>query len=260
MKHVYQHFKKDEYTFIEKVNDWKMYVQDTGLAYLTPFLNPREQWIIDKLISKSDDIHYLFFGGFEESEQKRCLLSYDTTFQSDDFEITVCQIEYPKKFATLKHSSILGSLLGLGIKREQIGDIITNGTDWQFIVSSHVVSYILLHLTKIGATKVSVKTIDLKQVIQPTFDFMTLYDTVSSLRLDSIISSAYHLSRQKAKTLIEQGAVKLNWVEEIKSMTEVQEFDTISVRGYGRIRFIATNGISKSGKYRVHLDILKNKK
>ena len=59
-------------------------------------------------------------------------------------------IQYPKKFATLGHGKILGSLMSLGFDRSLIGDIISNGEDWQLFCAQNMKEYIRQQLEKIG--------------------------------------------------------------------------------------------------------------
>lgn len=260
IENLYQHFRKDERLFVDKVSEWKMRVEETYIPFITPFLNPREQFILSSMF-KSDELVRLYFDGvFEPSERKRALISLATTTLPSDFEHVLLNIRYPQKFAQLKHNHILGSLLGTGIKREQIGDIVTNGEQWQLVVSQQIAPYIQANCKKVGSISVVFEKIDYHKRIEPLETYRILNTTVSSLRLDVLLATAFHLSRQKIKELIESGLVSVNWKEETKAHIELAVADTVSLRGYGRLSIHTVQGISKSGKIKIQIYVVNNKK
>ena len=63
------------------------------------------------------------------------------------FELTLFELQYPKKFVTIQHQHVLGTLMSLGIQRE-LGDIIV-GEDIQFVLTKQLESYIISELTRI---------------------------------------------------------------------------------------------------------------
>ena len=72
--------------------------------------------------------------------------------------------------------------------------------------------------------------------------------TVSSPRLDSVISAAFHLSRGSAADAVAAGRVNLNDLPCLKPDHTVQENDTVSVRGLGKLRVLALGGLTKKGR------------
>ena len=68
--------------------------------------------------------------------------------QPEDFELTLFELQYPKKFVTIQHQHVLGTLMSLGIQRDQLGDIIV-GEDIQFVLTKQLESYIISELTRI---------------------------------------------------------------------------------------------------------------
>ncbi|OOL79762.1 RNA-binding protein, partial [Enterococcus faecium] len=81
--------------------------------------------------------------------------------------------------------------------------------------------------------------------------------TVSSMRLDSVISEIYNISRQRSKQLIEAGKVKVNWTENTRPDFVLELLDIISVRGYGRVQIQELEGKTKKEKYRVLFGVLR---
>ena len=153
----------------------------------------------------------------------------------------------------LTHRSILGSVLGLGIKREMIGDIIVQNNLCDIIVSKNIAEYILNNLKFVGHEKVSVKEISFDEIIIPEDTSKEIKTTVSSLRIDNIISAGYGVSREKSMALVKGEMVKLNHIVVKSAVKMVREGDLISVRGKGRLEIHEIGGTSKSGRIKIVL-------
>ena len=80
---------------------------------------------------------------------------------------------------------------------------------------------------------------------------------MTSLRLDSVISEIYNISRQRSKQLIESGKVKVNWTENTRPDFLLELLDIVSIRGFGRIQIQELEGKTKKEKYRVLFGVLR---
>lgn len=258
MEQVYQHFRKEEQPFIDLVESWVVQVQQQYAPYLTDFLDPRQQYIVEMLIGKRGEVRAMFRGGYEAAERKRALI-YPEYFEpnAEDFNLSLIEINYPDKFSTLSHGQILGSLVGSGLKREMFGDIMSDGMRWQFFVSGSVLDYVLAQVSKIGKTTVRLEQKNYTDLLVPIDDWTIEHDTVSSLRIDTVISSVYNISRQRAKELVTGGKVKLNWAAYDRPDFELGIRDILSIRGFGRIQIREIEGKSKKDKWRVELGVLR---
>jgi RNA-binding protein YlmH len=249
---IYQHFRPEERDFIDQIIGWKHYVEDSFAPKLTDFLDPREQQITKTIIGEHGDIKVAFFGGIPNAERKRALLFPDYFQESeDDFQISLFEVHYPSKFVTIEHRHVLGSLMSLGLKRGKFGDILYNGTTVQFFAAREIESYIRLELTSIGKATIRIEEIGLEKAIVMQETWVEKSITASSLRLDALISSIYPVSRSKSQVLIEQGLVKVNWTIIENTSFECGEGDTISVRGYGRVKIDTIEGKTKKDKWRI---------
>lgn len=256
-ENVYQHFRKEEHTFIDNVLDWIQTCETQYTPYLTDFLDPRQVYIVTTLLGKDRDLKLLGFGGYELAERKR-LFIYPDYYEPklEDFDIELVEIQYPQKFTTLTHSKILGTLMSTGVKREFFGDIITDGYKWQFFVSKNMENYIKLQLEKIGNVSIRLESRVFDDLLEPINDWEDGVDTVASLRLDAVISTVFKISRQRAKLLIESGKVKVNWAEATRADNELALLDTVSVRGFGRLFIQSLEGKTKKDKLRISFRIL----
>jgi len=258
MSAIYQHFRPEEKEFIDQVASWQQYVENTYSEKLTDFLDPREQYILRSIIGENNEIKYLFFGGTENSERKRALLFPEYLLPSnEDFQISLFEIDYPKKFVNLEHRMVLGSLMSIGLKREKFGDIIINGDRIQFLTATEVEDFVTLQLNQIGKAKVSVLKQDLQNAIISDEEWKEKETTASSLRLDVVLAAAFNISRQKAQLMIQQGHAKVNWETVERTAFECDEGDVLSARGYGRCSLLSIQGKTKKDKLSIKLGLLK---
>ncbi|AIM17630.1 MULTISPECIES: RNA-binding protein [Neobacillus] len=249
---IYQHFRPEEREFIDLVLQWKSFVELNYAPKLTDFLDPREQHILKLIIGEHGEVKYHFFGGYDQAERKRALL-YPEYFtpSEDEFQISLFEIHYPKKFVKIEHPQVLGTLMSLGLKRGKFGDILINDEQIQFFTAKEVSFYVSSNIETIGRTGVKLSEQPFENVIASNEKWEENDLTVSSLRLDTVISGVYHISRQKAQDLIQHNFVKVNW-----TLTENTSFlceigDMISVRGFGRVKLIRIDGKTKKEKWRI---------
>ena len=255
---IYQHFRQDEHPFIDLVADWLEQVSFQYAPYLTEFLDPRQAYILETLVRQETDLKFKFFGGYGAAERVRCMI-YPEYYepQQEEFEIVLFEINYPKKFATLSHGKILGTLIGSGMKREMFGDIISDGENWQVFVAKEVASYLHMQVNKIGNVSVRLDMKNYTEIITPKDGWSQEQTTVSSLRLDTVISTVFNISRQRSKQLIESGKIKINWVETQRPDFMLDLLDIVSIRGFGRIQLQGIEGKTKKEKIRLTLGVLR---
>lgn len=255
---IYQHFRPEEKEFIDQVINWRQYVEDSYAPKLTDFLDPREQKIVNTIIGQNSDVKVAFAGGTNASERKRALL-YPTYYEptEDDFQLSIYEIAYAKKFVSLEHPQVLGSIMSLGLSRSKFGDILIKAGDVQLIVCKEVEDYIRLQLESIGKAKVELKLIEKDKVIALEEEWVEMSTTLASLRLDATIAAIYNISRQKAQVYIASSLVKVNWAAVENASFSCEEGDVISVRGHGRSIIKSLEGKTKKDKWRVVVGKLK---
>lgn len=250
-------FRPEEKPFVDRIGDLLLKSQTMYTPQLTDFLNKREQLILNNLINKYDDLFVHYFGGYEDAERVRGIIAPDYFVPKEsDFKVSMYEIRYPEKFANLHHGQILGSLTGSGVDRDHFGDIITDGERWQFFVFDQMDDYIEEQVTKIGPYKIHLIRKDFTDLLLPRDDSVDEDIRVQSLRIDTVIATAYDLSRQVAKSLVEHGKVQLNWANTRNASEFITMSDTLSVRGYGRIRINDIMGKSRNNKYILFVNVI----
>lgn len=250
------HIQGEDYIFqMKKVLDNVEMVINNHRLEATDFLDPYERYLAKSIVNRFDEIKYFEDGGLEESERKIiCILPY--YFQKDDIKnmISFLRIEYSN--ANLSHKDFLGAILNMGITRAKIGDIYVHNEYAFVIVKNEIKDYLLYNLTKVSNFNVKIREIqrdDLKIVEEK---YKEINKFVSSLRLDTIISTICNISRQNSLKLIKSDRIKVNYKPVNKPSIELNEGDLISARGYGRSIFHSINGTSKKGNYNITIRIL----
>jgi RNA-binding protein YlmH len=261
MEYLIQHFRKDEQPFIERVLEWKQDVEFRHHFRLTDFLDPRERFIVSAIIGQNEELSIHSYGVFDEAERTRMIICPAYLEPNlEDYQITIFSINYPTKFHQLKHRDVLGSLLSLGMTRSKFGDIKLAENEIQFALTSEVADYIQTNLVTIGKAKIQLDVVnDLSHLIRGQENWLDKSFTVSSMRLDAILSTALKISREKSKMLVQKGKVKVNWTVRESVSFELQEGDIVSVSGYGRVRIQQIEGRTKKEKIRILMGHLEQK-
>jgi len=249
---ILQHFRKDEQPFIETAIGWIREVEDTYSPKLTGFLDPRQRFIVESLVTGSG-LLFETNGVFPEAERVRVLIFPDYYVpERSDYKISVFNVKYASKFLQLGHKDVLGSMMSLGIDRTKFGDIRISEDEVQFAVADELKDYMTANFTSIGKAKVTVNELTNPDELIGTLDIWEeAFYISSSMRLDTIVSVVLNIPRQKASALIHGDKVKLNWVVRNQPAFELFEFDMLSIRGFGRYKIIAIEGITRKENIRL---------
>lgn len=221
------------------------------------FLNPFEVESAKAILNANDDLKYTVDGGYDESERKIVFI-YPFYMDYEDINETLrfIQIEGNFKFKSISHKDYLGSLLSLGIKREKIGDIIIHENFCQVIVTFDICDFILMNLEKVARNNVKLKEISRKEVVYNPPNYKEINFTVSSSRIDCIISGLYNISRQESAKLISNEKVQVNYEKITSCSKEIKSESLISVRGKGRSQINNIGSLTKKGKIKVQGKLL----
>ncbi len=136
-----------------------------------------------------------------------------------------------------------------------IGDIIIKENIANIFVIKDIAKYLLQNIEKIGREKVSVKPIKIEDVLKNEPNIKEIKTTVASLRIDSVVSACYGVSRENSATLINDSKVCINYKQVVSSSKQVKEGDLISVRGYGRFILESILGETRKDRIRISLKV-----
>ena len=194
-------------------------------------------------LSKRDSSSFMFWGGYPDAE--RVIMIYlpdylDTSLRFDDIfpvyaDSPICAVRVKKdKFTVLSHRDYLGALMGLGLKRDTIGDICVRDDGCDIITLTSTAQYIVQNLHCAARASLKTKIIDINEIIAPELKTVDLAFTVASPRVDAVLKEIFSLSRSAAAQAISQGLVFVNDIEVTKNDRRIFPNDKIVLRKKGR--------------------------
>lgn len=247
-----------------------------GIVTYTEFLNLNEQSILHTLPKDSLYTGYVVFGGYDSAERQMAAFLPEDALSlrgryihgfsefSDHNEsagsISGNAVFFTEKMAVLRisplqekfadeltHRDYLGAIMNLGLERGKIGDILIDRSDALTFIDAKLKDFIKEGLTRIRHTSVFVseEAWDDFKYIQKVQE---IKGTVSSVRLDALLSLAFSTSRSKLTGLIEAGKVFVNGRLTTSNGCQIKEQDVISVRGMGKFKYIERLSITKKNR------------
>lgn len=215
------------------------------------FMSPEDQDTAMRILREIPEVQYAFFGGYPDAEYMMLGIFPDwMMFEDDDFPVSAVDVTMKEE---TEHRAVLGSVLGLGIKREKIGDLIVHGDVIQIVASRSMAEYIALHLRRVGRHPAEACVIEVGSLSPKAPEYEAVTATVKSLRLDSVVASGFNMSRGKAADLIRQERVKVNYRFVTSVSHALKAGDMISVRGKGRLLYDGDDGTTRKDRIRVRL-------
>lgn len=206
------------------------------------FLNELEVSVAHNYL-KNQGIKHTFSGGYQSASRMYLYLSENFNVFDD---IAVLKIK-SKGNSKLTHRDYLGSLMGLGINRECVGDILIKENVAMVFIRRELLNYVLQNLSTVGRDGIQVTEYD-----GDTCDFSPqLEETevlVTSMRVDNFITSVCKCSRQKANEYISGDLVFINYSCARKPSKILSCGDTISIRGFGKLKIGEILRNTKSGR------------
>ncbi len=214
--------------------------------YFMSFMSERRQAIASEYLKTVYFDNYAFFGGYENSERKVLGLFFD---EIAEFPVSAIEFRF-RSCDKLSHRDFLGALMSLGIERETVGDILVEDGRCVVFVKSELKEYIISQLFKIGNVGVKITDANLNNLPKGR-GYDEIFYTVSSLRLDNIISAVTGLSREKTKTLILSGDVSYNFIPNQNVSLTVKESDSFTIRGKGKYILNGVLGETRKGRIKI---------
>ncbi|XP_020585677.1 uncharacterized protein LOC110027964 [Phalaenopsis equestris] len=219
----------------------------------TDFLTPPTLRESISALEKLADVKIVAQGGYPQAERCRISIGNPEILTTDPDVVAALSISGNFGFENCSHGDFLGSIIGTGIAREKIGDILLQGKQGaQVIVVPELVEFLTSALNKVGNVPVTCQQIpllELKYEPPRTKSFTTIE---ASLRVDALASAGFSISRSKLASLISNGDVRLNWSQVMKNGTILKTGDIVSVSGKGRLK-IGEIKTTRRGKFAVEL-------
>ena len=196
----------DDELIIAKTEDKVTQAADGYYLTNTGLMDTHEQAVARGVMNRAPGVRCFLYGGYDDAE-RRMLVCMPKDYPLSDEEATegllkVLRVKKPAISRGLTHRDYLGSILGLGIERRLVGDILVRDDGADIIIVPEIADFLVKEYHQAGRTEVKTTVVELSDLIVPEGRTEIIKDTVSSLRLDSVISSAFRLSRGKAAEAI----------------------------------------------------------
>ncbi len=255
-----------------------------GYVGISSFLTPREALLVSRLLSdRLAAGTAVLWGGFVGAERVRAVILPDYAEGLADpaelsrdpvsalMEVGLDDLAAAVRagisvlcvrgsgFRALSHRDYLGSVLGLGIERDAIGDIVAEGAapatgtpPCAYVVTDERMGdFLLSRLEKVANDTVRVTRLPPGDRVSFVRRTSPIRDTVASERLDCVVAALCNISREKAQTAIRSGIVELDYEPCVDCDRTVVPPSVISVRGCGKFSVEAFDGETRKGRLRL---------
>ncbi len=210
----------------------------------TEFLTLHEQDVLLGMRFEQGTAPFTLHGGFEGAERRLAQFGSADLCGYEEKPPIACVFIKPvsAKFAeALTHRDFLGALMGLGLKRSVLGDIVlSDNAAYLFCVES-VSGFIIENFTQVKRTTVTGALLEEVPVLLSRAP-EAVNVNVASQRLDAVIAAVYRLSRSESQALFEQDKVFVNSRLTGSASLQPSPGDVVSVRGHGRFVY---DGVAK---------------
>ncbi len=216
------------------------------------FLTDREQLLARAALAKAGCGCFRFDGGWPDAERRIAVIEPEGSRADGPLACVRLECRALPGAQLPAHKDYLGSLMGLALRREALGDIVlpaeTPGTAYLFALAP-AAQLICRELCRVGSVEVDCTAQPLGEL--PALSAgsrQTRTAVVASLRLDAVLAAMLHCSRADAAGLIAAGRVEINHLPAASAHAAVYEGDIFTVRRKGRFALTALPGKSKKDR------------
>lgn len=229
---------------------------NNNIYTFTPFLGLSEQQAFYEVQRDVAYAGYGMEGGSPLCERRMIRFgSPETLGYEEAYPIQCLKIEpmTPKFAEHLTHRDFLGAIMNLGIERSTVGDIFVEDKEAIVFCQDSIADYLTENLEQVRRTRVKCAVSEVaEQLRSPVTEQVSL--SVSSVRIDTVISKLYNIARSQSMELFRAGRVYVNGrITENNSYT-LKNGDTVTARGFGRFIYTGELGETRKGKVRINVD------
>lgn len=228
-----------------------------GIYTFTPFLGLSEQQVLHAIAKDVAYAGYGMEGGSPICDRKIIRFgSPENLGYEEAYPITCLEMlpAAPKFADSLTHRDFLGAIMNLGIERSTIGDIFVQEQGGILFCQQSIAPYLLENLNKVKHTNINCRICENAAVLQGT-EPESVSVTVSSLRIDGIVSKLYNISRSQSLELFRAGRIFVNGITMENNSYQLKKDDAVTVRGYGKFIYYDQMGETRKGKDRISVGV-----
>ena len=246
----------EERLLLSRVLDRMEAAQRRQEASATGFLSLGELRRAEALLNAAGHPRWAALGGYPDAERRVLVFLPDwleEEYLAQEEYLTALRCTWFRE-DKLTHRDILGALMGLGVRRDTVGDILVGEESCDLLALPTVAPFLRDNFVSAGRVKLRVTEIPLDQLRLPVQHRKELHDTVAALRLDSVLAVGFSISRSKAAQLISAGRCAVNWQDTTKGDLTLRAGDVISCRGLGKCRLTQVGGLSRKGRINITVE------
>ncbi len=221
--------------------------QSRGIPRYTGFLSDREQDLAQAAVNRAGAGFARFWGGWPGAERKVLCLEPEAAPRREP--VALLRIAWAGGAAAPQHRDLLGAILGLGLERAAVGDILLSPAAAYAFVTADKADFIAGGLAAAGHCPVHTERCPglPPEVMQPAGRELQTA-TVPALRADAVLGAMLHAPRAQAAQLIAAGRVQVGHLPLRTGHEQVFAGDIFTVSGVGRYRLQAIGGKSRKDR------------
>ena len=220
---------------------------------VSEFLDPYGYSVAETIKAHYSQLNIEANGGYRGAERVKAAFVDEDFPGSIDFGLVAIAVRWDERYYQISHRDVLGSLMGLGVKRELFGDIIMKDGMCQIVADTAIAPFVLQNLHTVGSATVQTEIVDLTAIEPKEEKVKDIRTTVASLRLDTVAAAGFGLSRTKMAAEIEADKLKVNWQPAKGAAQTISAGDMISMRGRGRLEVCEIIGQTRKGRMSILL-------
>lgn len=227
-----------------------------GTYVYTDFLDMKGVSLYKAMSRELTAVKSSLFGGFPQAEHQMVIFGSEEEFgypPVPPVELLEIRPLSPKFSEDLAHRDFLGSLMGLGIRREILGDLLVKDSVCFVYCLDTMSEYIKSNLTQVRHTMVTVRSISqLPEGMEPRTEAFCL--VAASWRLDTIAAAVTRESRSAVLQRFRAGEIFLNGIEITDGSKKCSPGDALVIRHIGRFTIGKAQGETRSGRIRIECE------
>lgn len=245
----HDHENRESSSVLRHLQDLCRKADTVGQWQYSGFLTPAEQQEMIRF-GRNSGLAFSFDGGYPGAERRILLAGReDLMGYPPEPPLAALRVQpLSEKYAEdLTHPDYLGAILGLGIERPLIGDILIQEKEAWFFCLESIADFLCSSLIQVRRTSVTVSRAgEDHPVPEPRFQELLLH--TASERLDAVVAEFTGISRSKVAGLFSGGKVFVNSLPAADPGKKIREGDIFSVRGYGKAVYDGVDRETRKGR------------
>lgn len=238
-----------ERLLMRRVEELCARAEGRGMPQYTGFLCDREQDLAQAAANRAGCTFARFWGGYAGAERKVLCLEPPDTWQEEP--VAALHLSWNAAAPAPGHRDILGAILGLGLERTAVGDILLapGGAEAWVLATADKAGFIAAELAAAGRCPLHAELcagLPAAALTKPERELRQA--TVPALRADAVLGAMLRAPRTHAAQLINAGRVSVDHLPLHSAHEQVYAGDIFTVQGTGRFQLQSIGGKSKKDR------------